>query len=78
MIGPGGLLLVISHLFQVPVLVLWVGLENVNNYTWIRKVILQVDTEFYCRCSKLITNPLECPFIDTDYRTLAGNEQIHN
>jgi hypothetical protein len=24
--GPGGLLLVVSHLFVVPVLVLWVGL----------------------------------------------------
>jgi hypothetical protein len=26
LIGPGGLLLVVSHLFAVPVLVLWVGL----------------------------------------------------
>jgi hypothetical protein len=26
MIGPGALLLVVSHLFAVPVLVLWVGL----------------------------------------------------
>jgi hypothetical protein len=31
MIGLGGLLLVISHLFEVPVLIVWVGLENVNN-----------------------------------------------
>jgi hypothetical protein len=28
MIGPSGLLLVVSHLFAVPVLVLWVGLEK--------------------------------------------------
>jgi hypothetical protein len=26
-IGPGGFLLVVSHLFTVPVLVLWVGLQ---------------------------------------------------
>jgi proteasome assembly chaperone (PAC2) family protein len=37
MIGSGGLLLVISHLFAVPVLVLmgWVlGEKKVNNQTW--------------------------------------------
>jgi hypothetical protein len=28
LIGPGGLLLVVSHLFVVPVLVSWVGLEK--------------------------------------------------
>jgi hypothetical protein len=28
MIGPGGLVLVVSSLFAVPVLVLWVGLEK--------------------------------------------------
>ncbi len=28
LIGPGGLLLVVSHLFAVPLLVLWVGLEK--------------------------------------------------
>jgi hypothetical protein len=27
-IGPGGFLLVVSHLFTVPVLVLWVGLQK--------------------------------------------------
>jgi len=32
LIGPGGLLLIVSHLFAVPVLVLWAGLEKkVNN-----------------------------------------------
>jgi hypothetical protein len=31
LIGPGGLLLVVSHIFAVPVLVLWVGLEKINN-----------------------------------------------
>jgi hypothetical protein len=30
MIGPGGLLLVVFHLFAVRVLVLWVGLEKLN------------------------------------------------
>jgi hypothetical protein len=28
LIGQGGLLLVVSHLFAVPILVLWVGLEK--------------------------------------------------
>jgi hypothetical protein len=28
LIGPAGLLLVVSHLFAIPVLVLWVGLEK--------------------------------------------------
>ncbi len=37
MIGLGGLLLVVSHLFAVPVLVLWVGLEkNVIDHTRLR------------------------------------------
>jgi hypothetical protein len=27
MIGPSGLLLVVFHLFVVPILILWVGLE---------------------------------------------------
>jgi hypothetical protein len=31
LIGQGGLLLVVSHLFAVPVLVLWVELEKSNN-----------------------------------------------
>jgi uncharacterized membrane protein len=31
MIGLGGLLLVVSHLFAVPVLVLWVGLGKKSN-----------------------------------------------
>jgi hypothetical protein len=31
MIGQGGLLLVVSYLFAVPVLILWVGVEKVNN-----------------------------------------------
>jgi hypothetical protein len=31
LIGPGGLQLVVSLLFAIPVLVLWVELENVNN-----------------------------------------------
>ncbi len=29
LIAPGGVLLVVSRLFAVPVLVLWVGLENI-------------------------------------------------
>jgi hypothetical protein len=28
MIGPGGLLLVVSNLFAVPILVLWAGLQK--------------------------------------------------
>jgi hypothetical protein len=31
LLGPGGLLFVVPHPFAVPVLVLWLGLENVNN-----------------------------------------------
>jgi hypothetical protein len=27
-IGPGGLLLIVSHLFAVPVLILWVGMKK--------------------------------------------------
>jgi hypothetical protein len=34
LIGPGGLLLVVSHLFAVLVLVLGVGWKKVNNQTW--------------------------------------------
>jgi hypothetical protein len=33
MFGPGGLLLVISYLFAVPILVLWVGLEKKKKKT---------------------------------------------
>jgi hypothetical protein len=31
LIGPGGLLLVVSHICAVPVLVLLVGFEKINN-----------------------------------------------
>jgi hypothetical protein len=42
-IGPGGLPLLVSHLFVIPILVLWVGLEKiVNNYTWIGEIIFRV------------------------------------
>jgi hypothetical protein len=42
MIGPGGLLLVVSHLFAISVLVWWVGLQKkVYNYTWMWKTFLQ-------------------------------------
>jgi hypothetical protein len=34
MIGPGGWLLVVHYRFAVPVSVLWVGLQRVNNETW--------------------------------------------
>jgi hypothetical protein len=35
MIGPGGwLLLVVHYHFAVPVSVLWVGLQRVDNETW--------------------------------------------
>ncbi len=39
MIGLGGLLLVISHLFVV--LVLWVGLKKQLNWTWMWKIIIK-------------------------------------
>jgi hypothetical protein len=34
MVGLGGLLLVVPHLFAIPILVLWVGLEKMFNQTW--------------------------------------------
>jgi hypothetical protein len=34
MIGPGGLLSVVSNLFAIPALVLLLGWKKVNNYTW--------------------------------------------
>ncbi len=45
MIGPGGLLLVVPHLFAVPVLVLWVGLPNkkYTTKTWMWKNIVVQD-----------------------------------
>jgi hypothetical protein len=40
MFGPGGLLLVISYLFAVPILVLWVGLEKKKKK--IKRVIIMM------------------------------------
>jgi hypothetical protein len=38
MIGPGGLLLVVSHLFAIPASVLWVGLQKSTYiHTYIHK-----------------------------------------
>ncbi len=34
LIAPGGVLLVVSQLFAVPVLVLWVGLEKHTEHKW--------------------------------------------
>jgi hypothetical protein len=52
MIGPGGLLLVVPHLFAVPILVLWVGLPN-KKY----KTILGCEKILLCRITYLA--PLE-------------------
>jgi hypothetical protein len=42
MIGTGGFLVVVPHLFSVPVSVLWMGLQNyLNNYTWMWKIFWQ-------------------------------------
>jgi hypothetical protein len=34
MVGLGGLLLVVPHLFAISILVLWVGLKKNKNKTW--------------------------------------------
>jgi len=45
LIGPGELLSVVSHLFAVPILVLWVGLRKKwVNKTWMWKIFLQGHT----------------------------------
>jgi hypothetical protein len=42
MIRPDGLLLVVPHLFEVPVLVLWVRFgKKVNNQTFMSEIFLQ-------------------------------------
>jgi hypothetical protein len=50
LIGPTGLLLVISHLLAVPILVLWVGLEKkLVIKTWMWEIVLQAA---FWTCSK--------------------------
>jgi hypothetical protein len=41
MIGPGGLLSVVPHLFAVPVSVYCRGCKKANNETWMWKILLQ-------------------------------------
>jgi hypothetical protein len=41
MIRPGGLLLVVSHLFAVSVSFVWVRLQEKVNKTWMREIFLQ-------------------------------------
>ncbi len=57
MIGPGGLLLVVSHLFAISVLVLWVGLETKyitilgsKNYTFLQDHILSTARDALMAC----------------------------
>ncbi len=52
MIGPGGLVLVVSSLYAVPVLVLWVGLEK-SKYLILdaRNIFAESHTEHCWRCS---------------------------
>jgi hypothetical protein len=45
MVGPGGLLLVVSNLFAIPTLVLLLGWKKVNNYTWMRNISAGSHTE---------------------------------
>jgi hypothetical protein len=53
LIGPGGLLLVVSHLFAVPVLVLWLGLEKSKLLNLdVRNIFAGSHTEHHWRCSK--------------------------
>jgi hypothetical protein len=39
MIGPSGLLLVVPHIYALPVSVLWLGLQKINNKTWMWKIL---------------------------------------
>jgi hypothetical protein len=51
LIGPGGLLVVVSHLFVVPFLVLWLGLgKRKREYSL---EIFEEDHTVRWRCSKL-------------------------
>jgi hypothetical protein len=54
MIGPSGLLLVVSHLFAVPDLVLWVGLRKSIELTRMWEIVLQghILNDYPWGCSK--------------------------
>jgi hypothetical protein len=39
MIGPSGLLLVVPHIYALPVSVLWLGLQKINNKTWMWNIL---------------------------------------
>jgi hypothetical protein len=53
MIGTGGFVVVVPHLFSVPVSVLWMGLQNyLNNYTLdVKNILAGSHTEHRWRCS---------------------------
>jgi len=57
MIGPCGLLLVVSHLFAVTILVLWMGLgKKKKNWTWMSELFFAGShTEHSWGCSKATT-----------------------
>jgi hypothetical protein len=62
MIGAGGLLLVVSHLFAVPVFILWVGLEkSIKLKLGCEKYFVGSDTEHCSSCSN--SNTL-CPHMN--------------
>jgi len=50
LIGPGGLLLVVPHLFAVPVSVLWVGLTEKKLKLDVKNISAGSHTEHRWRC----------------------------
>jgi hypothetical protein len=51
-IGPGGLLLVVPHLYAIPVSVLWVGLhKSIRINLDAKKYFAESHPEHRCRCS---------------------------
>jgi hypothetical protein len=55
LLGPGGLLFVVSHPFAVPVLVLWLGLEKSKQLNLnVRNIFAGSHTEHCWRCSCIV------------------------
>jgi hypothetical protein len=70
MIGSGSFLLVVSHLFGVPVLVLWVpSWKKLSNWTWMWEIFLQG------HILSTVGDPLEFPFGEGNLKSL-GHEWI--
>jgi hypothetical protein len=69
LIRPGGFLLVVSHLFAVPVLVLWVGLK--------KEYITKIEYEkYFCMITHILgTHSWRCSTKDGTFTMLRSNPQ---